>query len=256
MRVYKPRPTSKTWRAEVRDENGRPIRVGGFKDKKATEEIGRRVERLVTIRAASQELDTDMVRWLETMPVKLRKRLGELGLLNVRTVAASKPLSDHIEDWRKGMLSKGNTSKHVNLVAGRAQRVLDACGFRFWSEIQAAPVQAHIGDLHQSGKSIRTANFHLQAVRQFCRWMVRERRAFQNPLVHLQGDNPRKDPKRVRRALSADEFRQLLKTTEAGPIRYGMTGPERAMLYWLASETGLRANELRTLTRGGVRAGR
>src|SRR6516225_9217817 len=33
------------------------------------------------------------------------------------------------------------------------------------------------------------------------------------------------------------------------PERYGMAGEERAMLYWLAVETGLRAGELRSLTR-------
>src|SRR5262249_2679259 len=56
--------------------------------------------------------------------------------------------------------------------------------------------------------------------------------------------------RRDRRALSVEELLKLLSTTTNGPERCGMTGPERALLYWLAVETGLRANELRSLTRG------
>jgi len=250
MRVYKPRPTSKTWRVEYRDVNGRPRRVGGFGDKKASQELGRRLDRLVAAQAAGQSLDTDMVRWLETVPGRLRERLGELGLLEARTVAASKPLADHIDDWHNVLTAKGNTWKHARTVKARAKAVFEGCGANYWSDIQAARAQGFLGELRESGKSIRTCNFYLQAARQFCRWMVRERRAWQNPLAHLQGDNPRKDPKRVRRAVSADEFRHLLKTTKGGPIRQGLAGTERAMLYRLASETGLRANELRSLTRG------
>jgi hypothetical protein len=39
----------------------------------------------------------------------------------------------------------------------------------------------------------------------------------------------------------------LLETTKEGPKRFGMTGYERALLYRLAIETGLRAKELRSL---------
>lgn len=45
----------------------------------------------------------------------------------------------------------------------------------------------------------------------------------------------------------ADFKESLLATTTAGPKRFGMTGCERALLYRLAAESGLRANELRSL---------
>ena len=44
-----------------------------------------------------------------------------------------------------------------------------------------------------------------------------------------------------------NELLHLLDTTADGPTRLGMTGPERGMLYRVAVETGLRANELRSL---------
>jgi len=80
--------------------------------------------------------------------------------------------------------------------------------------------------------------------------MVRDRRAADSPLAHLQGGNARVDRRHDRRALSADELRRLLTAVETGPTRMRMSGQDRAMLYRLAVETGLRANELRTLTWG------
>jgi len=58
--------------------------------------------------------------------------------------------------------------------------------------------------------------------------------------------------RRRRRALEDAEIGRLLAATEKEPARYGMTGPERALLYRFALETGLRASELRSLTPASV----
>jgi len=50
--------------------------------------------------------------------------------------------------------------------------------------------------------------------------------------------------------LLPEEWRLLEAATKAGPERYGMTGYERLLLYRTAIQTGLRSNELRSLTRG------
>ena len=47
--------------------------------------------------------------------------------------------------------------------------------------------------------------------------------------------------------MDADEVRRLLETMIAAPTRFGMAGPERALLYRLAIETGLRVRELKSL---------
>ena len=78
--------------------------------------------------------------------------------------------------------------------------------------------------------------------------MVKDRRANESPLSHLDGLNVKTDRRRDRRALSVEQLRKLLDSTRQGPELKGMTGPERAMLYRLAVETGLRAGELRSLT--------
>jgi hypothetical protein len=71
------------------------------------------------------------------------------------------------------------------------------------------------------------------------------RRASESPVGHLVCLNTELDKRHERRALEVDELRRFLETTRAGPKRFGMTGYERALLYRLAAETGLRASELR-----------
>ena len=89
--------------------------------------------------------------------------------------------------------------------------------------------------------------------------MVRDRRVTDNPLAHLPRMNVKTDRRHDRRALSVDELRRLLQAAETGPNRQGrkkngqpswhMSGLQRAALYHLAMETGLRSSELRSLTK-------
>ena len=84
---------------------------------------------------------------------------------------------------------------------------------------------------------------YLQAVKQFAKWMVQDGRGHDSPIAHLQGGNVNADRRHARRASGAVERRRLLETTRTGPTRFGMTGPQRALLYRLAVETvfGLRS---------------
>jgi integrase len=67
-------------------------------------------------------------------------------------------------------------------------------------------------------------------------------------LAHLATSNPEVDRRRKRRALTPIEASKLVEKTEDGPVVFGLTGPDRAMLYALAIGTGFRSEELRSLT--------
>jgi integrase len=229
-------------------------RLPGFADRKATVEVERKVRNLVELRAAGETLPPELARFIETMPPTMRERLAEWGVLDKTRVAAGKPLTQHIEDWRQALLAKANGREYIDLVAARAQAVFDGSGFKFWSDLCAEKVQAHLSELREpklekKGIGPQTSNFYLQAVKQFCKWMVRARRATESPVAHLQGLNVKADRRHDRRAFSVDELLWVLKTTESGPERSFMSGKERALLYRLAVETGLRRGGLARLTR-------
>jgi len=68
------------------------------------------------------------------------------------------------------------------------------------------------------------------------------------PLAHIEGLNVKVDRRHDRRALTVAECRRLIDAAMNGePVRK-MPGPDRAVLYRVALETGLRWNELRNLT--------
>ncbi|UCC32566.1 MAG: site-specific integrase [Phycisphaerales bacterium] len=173
---------------------------------------------------------------------------GTRRLIDTFAKHRKRPLNEHIAEWHQSLLDKGTTQKHADLVRGQAQRVIEDCRFTSWPDLSAFTVQAFLGGLRAVGRSVQTCNFYLQAIKQFCRSMVQEGQAPGNPLVHLHGGNVRTDRRHDRRAFNDDKLRLLLETTRNGATRYGMTGAERAMLYRLAAETGLRAGEIRSLS--------
>ncbi|MHB1524620.1 MAG: tyrosine-type recombinase/integrase [Candidatus Dormibacteria bacterium] len=96
---------------------------------------------------------------------------------------------------------------------------------------------------------MQTTNFYLQAIKQFCRWMVKDRRMADNPLAHLSGGNVRLDRRHDRRELTEEELRSLLSATRASERSFrGLSGWDCFHLYATACGTGFRASALASLT--------
>lgn len=103
------------------------------------------------------------------------------------------------------------------------------------------------GSLLAGGLAAKTSNHVLAAGRQFARWVVERGYASEDPLRVLRPLNARVDRRHVRRALSEEELRALLRAAAQGPTLGLVPGPVRAMVYLLAAETGLRASEIASL---------
>lgn len=250
---------SRRWTAEFR-WRGQTCRITLFTDERASAEVARMIERLATLRLAGDGPDTELSRWLERAPANVIAYLLKKGILDPRRAAATKTLDQHLSDWERALRAKGNSPRHVDLVVCRAKRVFAECGFNAWSEMRAAAVSDWLasarcdqvdgaGRMIARGISHQTSNFYLAAIKQFARWMVREGRTTESPFQHLVTLNVRVDRRHDRRAWLPDELRRLMCAARLGPARLGMEGPDRALVYQVAAETGLRAGELRSLCR-------
>lgn len=258
FRTWRPRYKGKdgksravsTWWLELRNHLRVPCRFSGLPDRLATKALARQIVRLVACRVAGEQPGPDLTKWLEQIPPKLSQRLVKTGLLDLSRATGAQPLKQHLEDFGQSMLARGTTEKQVKQVLSRVTGILDGCGFTVWSDVRADRVERYLADRRAGGEGIsaQTSNFYLQALASFCRWMIQNRRASDNPVAHLSRLNVKVDRRHDRTSLEVDEVRRLLGTTTAGPERFGMGGPERALLYKLTVETGLRANEIRTLT--------
>src|SRR5581483_3132517 len=98
------------------------------------------------------------------------------------------------------------------------------------------------------GRSIKTSNLYLDALKGFAAWLVQDRRAADIPLAHLSGGNVKLDRRHDRRALPLAELRALLDAAARSEVSFrGLSGPDRHVLYLTASATGFRAEELACL---------
>jgi len=211
---------SKFWYIDYKaGRDGQRKRVKGFKDKTATTQLAAKLER--------------------------EAELADAGIVDRFKEHRLRPLSEYLEEFRKSL---GDTTKHARCTYKAVKKAFDACKFYRWGDISASKFLGYLNtQKKECDMSQRTFNAYVKAGKQFCKWAVQDQRAAESPLQHLKCETITQR-KRTRRALELDEIRGLLATTQAAPERFGLTGYERALLYRLAVETGLRASELRSLT--------
>jgi len=226
---------SRYWYIDYKGPDGIRCRVKGYKDKTATAQLAARLE--------------------------LEAERTDSGILDRFKEHRKTPLAEHLKTFKQSLLSSGGTAKNADLKTARIERVFKECGFVFIPDISASRVHEAIAGFRKTveiktkegQKSVKdlgaissqSKNHYLAACKQFCGWLVKDCRTGDNPLTHLQAVKVIKT--KGRRAMTADEISLLLHTVQTGPERSGMMGTERAMLYRLAVETGLRAGELRAL---------
>ena len=176
-------------------------------------------------------------------------KFAQLGMVNAFKEQHKRPLAQHLEDWEKHLLRKRSRPGNARQETARARRIIDACKFLFIPDVQADRVEECIADLQeQDGFGTQTANYYLRTVKQFFRWLVRDRRTNETPLAHLEGGNADEDRRHKHRALPSVELAELLAATRISPSLFrGLNGEDRLMLYATAMGTGLRVSELASL---------
>ena len=211
---------SAKWYIEYRDHNGRLKRVVGYRDKAATLQKAAELERLA-------------------------ERIHS-GKTDLRNEQQKRPLSEHVAAWHQSLVDSGTTDAHSELSRKRVETIIAGIKATLWQEIENDKVSSYLAKRRRGGLSAESSNHYLRRVKQFCSWMVRSGKAHENPLASLKLMNSQPDAKK-RRALTAEELRLLFETVEKSEPVFGVAGVDRAMLYRFAVQTGLRANEIRSL---------
>lgn len=201
------------------------------------------------------------------------------------------PIGKHIEEYlralsRKTVRGRRISPKHVVHVRRKLQRLVRECPLRTLRDLDRPTVQRWMEktattprrpkDPQSPPLSARTINMHRAALVALCNWCVADGRLAVNPLAGLpkaaQGE-----PARKRRPLSEEEIALLLKAAQERPLRDALTirrgvnkgkplakvsekerrrlervGRQRALAYKFMMLTGLRRNEMASLTVGSL----
>jgi integrase len=169
--------------------------------------------------------------------------------------AGSKPIILHVEAWFQSLQTRGASERHASLCRDRVLRLLDLAGVQRTSILEAHSIEEALADLKRIGIKGRSGNetlsdrsvyHHGRAVKTFSRWLRKTKRCKDDKLIDLT--LPKVLTERKRKALSAEEVAALVETTRTQPLRAGIDGPDRAILYAVATGTGFRLGELESLT--------
>ena len=163
---------------------------------------------------------------------------------------SGRTIESHLADFESKLRGPNRTEKHIKYTVQFIRWIAEYAGFKTAADISADGVNRYAGKLRDEGRAARTIQAHLNAIKAFTKWLTEHHKLPRDPLASVKKPNPKADRRRERRMLLPDEWRRLETATRAGPVRYGMTGDERLLLYCTAIQTGLRSNELRSLTRG------
>lgn len=238
---------------DFKDAVGIRRRVPAYKGERESQELERLIEKLVACRQNNALPNADLLRSIESMPAKVRDRLMDFDVLDKRRRISAKSLAEHLLDYTAELIASGAGAKWAQTVRTRAMRVFDGAGFTALTDIaEGAVIVAADKVRRELSLSDQTYNHIVAACKAFTRWATPGRMNL-DPLAKVRGRNAKANRVHARRALTADECRALLVAAESGPVSWTVPGCERALIYRLALESGLRANEIRTLTRSAFR---
>jgi len=196
---------------------------------------------LAVDRAAALALLNEHVRRAE------RERAG---LIESTDEHRKRPLAKHLADYERYLHSKQSSPRYVELAVARVKTIVAGCRFRSISDFSPSKVLHWLRDQRDRGQfGIATSNDYLVAIKAFANWLVRDGRLATNRLKHLQRLNAETDVRRQRRVLAPDELERLVQAAAASRRTIDrLAGPDRTIVYRLAALTGLRAQELASLT--------
>ena len=188
---------------------------------------------------------------------------------------SSAPLETHLSVYERSLVAAGVSDVYRANVLRAVRRVARECEFSTLASVSREAVEQWLADRIADGMGARSRNYYRESLIAFANWCVDNGRLREHDFDRLPKADAKADPKRQRRALTEDELTRVLVVASARPVidartvrrgkrkgeqfaelrpetvaRLQRAGRERALIYKTLVLTGLRANELRTLTVG------
>ena len=203
--------------------------------------------------------DMDLT-YLKAMEISRNIQAVKAGLVDPRQerrkIAASRPILEHVDEWREVLHANGDTPSYIEMTINRVKRIVAEIKAKTILDLTPSAVKTTIDGLEheratRNAKAISSSskNHYLRAIKMFSKWMEDDKRSAEDELKLLRPWNAETDLRHERRPLSMEALNQLLNKTETGIEHHNMPGEERARLYKFAVFTGLRASEIRSLTK-------
>jgi integrase len=248
------RDESSTYVARYRDGNNQVVEVStGCRDKSAAENV------LADLKKKAE-----------------RVRSGLLTPADARTAEhLATPISEHFDAYLNALAATGCVPMHRSNVKSYLIRLAADCGFVRLGDLNREALEKWLARQTMSGRSARSRNTHRASLIAFANWCSDPNigRLSSNPFKGAPKADEKADPRRRRRSMTEAELVTLLDVARGRPLleaqtirrgkRKGQTiakvkpevrtrleavGRERALIYKALALSGLRRNELASLS--------
>lgn len=223
--IFKRTPQSKNYTIKYKDEHGKWRMVAGYTDLTATKTKMRELERETECRIR--------------------------GLVDPFEAPRQQSLTQHIDAFRRHLISEGDCGDHVDRTIARVEAIIEGCRFTRINDLTAHDADDRVSRYLKSRREgqenkigVTTSNHYLTAMKVFCNWATAGGRMPVSSITRIKKTTSDGEESRKRRAATDEQFRKIVKVASKGDVAYGLTGEQRAYLYLTAYYTGLRAQEL------------
>jgi integrase len=205
-----------------------------------------------------------------------RVRSGLLTPAEARTAAhLATPLGEHFDAYLNALAAAGSVPMHRNNVKSYLNRLAADCGFGPLADLSRESLEKWLARETKSGRSARSRNTHRAPLIAFANWCADPSigRLSSNPFKGVPKADEKADPRRRRRSMTEAELVKLLDVARRRPLLDALTvrrgkrkgqavanvkpdfrkrleavGRERELIYKARVLSGLRKNELATLS--------
>jgi len=119
--------------------------------------------------------------WYRLKEAKKEVEDERLGIRDPRQKNHRKPLTEHLDDFKKAIEDEGVSVEQVKLVTGRVRRILEGCKFNFPPDLCPLALRSYLASLRKDGLSEQTAMHYIRAIKQLTLFLVKHKRLQENP---------------------------------------------------------------------------
>ena len=187
--------------------------------------------------------------------------------------AASGPIGPHLDAYEQALTVRDVSDVYKANAIRAVRRLMRETNLQTLRDIRRDKIEPWFAKVISENMTARTRNYYRESILLFGNWLVEMKRFREHDLAGIPLADRRLDPRRQRRALTADEIGRLLAVAATRPLDDARTirrgkrkgertadvrpevverllalGRERVLVYRTLIYTGLRRDELRTLT--------
>ena len=130
---------------------------------------------------------------------------------------SQRSIGSHLADYESKLRTAGRTDQYIRETVRYIHQIAEEGEFNDVATINADAVTKFASKLRDEGKSVRTIQAYLAAIKGFTRWLSANQKLPHDPLVSVKKPNPKATRRRERRILLPEEWRLLETSTATGP---------------------------------------